>query len=252
MRRPFLILPILCCSLVWGQVVVSPKVVYSPQIVISPGASGGGIAILPSVLAATQAQLGVSGNGSSTTAINLTGATLIVLAEGDGVTISTPPTDSSSNTWTGLGVFQDSGPNYFTELFYCYPCTVSSSQTFTTHGSTPRLVMIAASGTLTASSPLDGSGAGSSNLFGTTCQPTSQTPFATGELLVSGFTIGTNAATGSVNDSLTILNTTAGTGTYPQQLLGYLIDSSSSAIAPTWTASSSYTLVCTAALFKHS
>jgi hypothetical protein len=214
-------------------------------------ASGGGIVILSTVLSATQAQLGVSGNGSSTTAINLTGATLIVLTEADASASLASPTDSSSNTWIGLGLYEDTGPNYWNETFYCYPCTVSASQTFTAHGSTPRLVMIAASGTLTASSPIDGSGAGGSDLFGTTCQPGSQTPSATGELLVSGLAIGTNAATGSVNDSLSILNTTAGTGTYPQTYLGYLIDSSSSAINPTWTASSSYTLVCTAGLFKH-
>jgi hypothetical protein len=247
MKRFLILAFVLVCALARAQQVL--PAMGSAQ---APASGGGGITILSAVLSATQAQLGVSGNGSSTTAINLTGATLIVLVEADDSASLTTPTDSSSNTWTGLGVFHDSGPNYYNEIFYCYPCTVSSSQTFTAHGSTPRLVMIAASGTLTASSPIDGSGAGGSDLFGTTCQPGSQTPSATGELLVSSLALGTNAATASVNDSLSILNTTAGTGTYPQTYLGYLIDSSSSAINPTWTASSSFTLVCTGALFKHS
>lgn len=76
-------------------------------------------------------------NGGATSAIDCTGADLIVvgITAADNGTVNF--TDSENNTWTEVlpgGIVSDSGGVY-THLLYCFAPTVSASQTFSSVGS---------------------------------------------------------------------------------------------------------------------
>ena len=79
-------------------------------------------------------------------------------------------------------------------------------------------------------------------------QPGAVTPAATGELLITGLYSGVNIGTPTIDSAYTVLDFATG---YPSQACAYLIDSASSAINPTWTVSTTATLIGVHAAFKH-
>src|SRR5216684_1966690 len=122
------------------------------------------------------------GSNVTTTAIDTTGANLIVLLTVDNANHT--PTDSKSNTWTGLTVKAVNTVN--TRLWYSLGPTVGSGHTFTLTGvsSLPCIAAAAYSGAKTSSAfdVENGSNPGS----GTSIQPGNVTPSQDGELVIYG------------------------------------------------------------------
>jgi hypothetical protein len=165
------------------------------------------------VFVAAVAAGSANGNSVTTAAMNNTGATCILIAKADLSSLTvTAPTDSSSNTWIGLtqsvtGVMR-------LRLWYCNPCTVSASQTFSanTTGSVPALGVMSFSGGTCAVDQQGQNG----NASGTFCDSAAApiTPSTANQLLVAGLGFGfANAAVASVNSSFLGITQVAGNGT---------------------------------------
>jgi len=168
-------------------------------------------------------------SGGTSSAIDTTGANLLVVSVGwfGTVTVS----DSKSNTWIGLTT-----RNVGTEkgrLFYCLGGTVGSGHTFTISGSG-----IYAAATVHAFSGVAGyqieSGAPSTGAT----QPVasgSVTPLTNGALVVTTMTAGATPATDAISPGgFTQITAPGVTGTTLQVSTGYYIQPTAAAINPTW------------------
>src|SRR5262245_51634543 len=79
-----------------------------------------------------------TGNGGTTTAaINTTGAKLITIVIAD--TAGTAPTDSLGNTWTMGPSATHAGSSMTLRLWYCINPTTGASHTFTAPGASPAI-----------------------------------------------------------------------------------------------------------------
>lgn len=166
--------------------------------------------------------------GCTTTGINTTGASLEVVAcayfNQEPCNIS----DSSSNTWPSPITWTEGQTSI--NFWYKYSPTTNSSQTFTVTCSGgncyPSLTVIAFKNTV-------GSTIDQQNGPGTT-QPGSITPTANNEVVVSNSLFNTTG-TATVNSSMTILDQVAFVnGTNEGGALAYVIQTSATAINPTW------------------
>jgi hypothetical protein len=198
------------------------------------------------LLAHTHTAAGSAGGTSS--AINTTGASLLVCAiscyNGPGAT--TAPTDSQSNTWTALANHQSAGSDQ-TRIFYCISPSTSASHTFTQSNAY-------SIGNVTAfsspSTPVVGSEV-SANATATTIQAGSLTPSAANNLIVSavGANVGGSAAS-SVNGGFTITDTAAYTSSVSHGAsMAYLVQAGATSVNPTWTFSASVPMVAVNAYF---
>lgn len=187
-------------------------------------------------------------NGNTSSAIDTTGATLLVgCMTGYGIPDSI--SDSKGNTWTGLTNLSAGG--IITRLWYVANPTVGSGHTFTSAGGNLYQAMHTAafSGVLTVS-PFDqenGSGAAAA-----TKQPGSITPSEDNELIVTGFGLDSpGGGDATINGGFTIAQQTQYTvATAAGCALAYLIQTSAAAANPTWTAPSSTNLNAVIASFK--
>ena len=186
------------------------------------------------------------GNSVTTSGIDTTGATLIVLAvnafadpAGSG-TLS----DSKGNTWTGLTTY-NSFSALFIRLYYCASPTVGSGHTFTwaSTGQNPGICVQAYSGAAT-SSPLDQqSGASGDN------QPGSVTPSENNEVLVTALTI--FGSVSSVDSGFTISDSFVGTAFATDMGIAYKIQTTAGAENVTWNGGAGEsTSACNIATFK--
>ncbi|MGP8269123.1 MAG: hypothetical protein ACLQLH_03570 [Terracidiphilus sp.] len=193
-------------------------------------------------IAATSAYAS-SASSVTSPAINTTGATLIVVMCG-GSAMASPSAGNSgtADTWNNVGV-RGSSTTYYTDIFYAYAPTTSSSQTFHCSGSSGMLwIQVAVySGTLTTSAVLQTS-TGQTASGSTSTTPGSITPTQSGELFVSAAVNKdtslscTNAnITGSLSD---FGNSTCGLYTLATDAASY-INSGTTAVNPTWTFTSS-------------
>lgn len=183
-----------------------------------------------------------SGLTATTASINMTGATLIVISHTwYNVVGRSPISDSSSNSYTALNNYT-AGSVLSTTLFYVASPTVTSSMTFTAGsvgGNFPVICVAGFSGTA-ASTPFDVQNGGGSLGFNPV-QPGSITPSVNNELVVSGYG---NAASGapntmSIDSGFTISSQTAGAaGASWGGAIAYLIQTSASAVNPTWSTTS--------------
>jgi len=191
-----------------------------------------------------------SSGGATSSALNTTGATLLVMTN---MAYSTTQSvsDSLSNSWQAL-TQQCAGSVSCLTLYYVYNPTVGSGHTFTCTGSYAYCTVSAWSGTSTAPTVLDAqNGATSSSTQ--SLSTGSITPSATNELIISGWGAQVHPVTGlAVSSGLTILdgqNTTTYVG---PSYDAYLIDSSSSTIDPAWSVTSTaIKMSATVAVFKH-
>lgn len=194
-----------------------------------------------------------SSNGGTvgTTAINTTGATLIVvsLQYFSGAQLNVP-TDSVSNTFTQLNI--NTGSTDPAEvLYYINNPITSASHTFsevsTPSNNFPSICVSAFSGT-TITSPFDvQNGSGGAGL--TTLQTGSVTPNQGNELIVTG--VGYKVGTLSINSGFTLMtgqSTNAGNGY--GAAMAYLIQTTASAVNPTWTDNTSENMATGIATFK--
>ena len=186
---------------------------------------------------------------TGTCTINTTGASLIVVMDVAGSATVTAPTENKGNTFqvpgaAGFARASDSGQIYY----ICSP-TTSSTHIFTGHAASNIYFVSAWSGTA-ASSCFD-VGSGGQATGGATCTPGSISPGTTNELLVSA---AINVDTGnawtvpSTGGTWTSIDTST---SYGAEASAYLVDPSTSANNPNWTATGPPTCGSELAAFKH-
>jgi hypothetical protein len=206
-----------------------------PKQTSGGGGGGGAYSFL------TNASANAAGTGTATTsAVNTSGAALIV------VSISwfagTPTlSDSAGNTWTALTTYGDTGNSAdYCKLYYCVNPATSASHTFSVHSTATGYPVICvqafsySSGTpsLDAATGFNGTGTNT-----TTLQPGSLTPAGNNELLVTAATWNTHAITSTGVAGYTITNQAEQGSNGISGGLAYLIQSTGSAVNPTWSMS---------------
>jgi hypothetical protein len=185
-----------------------------------------------------------TGNNITTTAIDTTGANLIVVGSAYLKNGPITVTDSKSNGAPTALTLQAGASIQEVRIYYWHlPASVGAGHTFTitSSGKVPSICVAAFSG-VKASSPVDqqsgvGTGAGS----GTSVQPGSLTPSEDNCLVISCANFfGTN---GSINDSFDSSTTPAVGGQHFGILMGDKIQTTATAVNPTtsWTTSAEKT-----------
>ena len=243
MRRLFLILPILCCSLVWGQVVVSPQVVKSPNVVVSPGVipAFGTISIVNNDANAGHVTCSSSGGTCQTPVINTSGATLYVAVLATAAASPTIETLIGNNTnngtsfdiWTCLTAHHSSAGAYV-QICYAQQPTPSPGVIFQLTGSEPSLFVSVWQSTAILA-VLDGAGNGnasSSNVLSLTTGSTGTLSTAQ-DLIISGWTTTGSNITGLAASGLTILDS-VGSANGDAGAHADLLASANTAINSTW------------------
>lgn len=187
-------------------------------------------------------------SGATTSAINTTGATLLVASVSYYANGSL--SDSKGNTWTPLTAAAAS-PDDGHRLYYAVNPTVGTGHTFSTTAAYVTLNVAAFSG-VDASSPFDAENVGS--VFGGGSQNTGNiTPSSNGQLIVTGSINGGGAGTTqSVNNSFIVTdNIGTSVGAYYGGALAYKVQTTAATIDATWTFSGSvYSAGCSIASFK--
>lgn len=188
--------------------------------------------------------------GGTTSAIDTTGATLLVVSatysRGGGFTLS----DSKGNTWTALNIAQD-GSFLENRLFYAANPTVGTGHTFTAAGGNlfQDIAVVAFSGVPT-SSPFDtGKQNTNAGAIAAIAPGSSGTPSAAGSLLVSGFGGTYTSSPPTIGSSFSIEQTNpfSGGNNYGNSIAWKV---SSTAENPTWTGNDATDSAATIAVFK--
>lgn len=188
-----------------------------------------------------------SASTEASSAIDTTGATLLVVVASYLYNAAVTLTDSAGNTWTPLTAYSTSASTRV-RIYYCLSPSTSASHTFQLAGalSYPALAVAAFSGTLTASA-FDVEN-GNFNNSGTTVATGTVTPSEGNELLIFGFS--SNASGSYSVDVGTIANQAGLLGASAFGVaLAYQIQTTATARNATWT-SGSGTLAAAAATFK--
>jgi len=187
--------------------------------------------------------------GGTTSAINTTGANLLIV----GVAWYNPSspgalTDSKGNTWTPLTA--QTGQNPDSQIFYCANPIVGSGHTFTYTGvSIYSPICVSAYSGVATSSPLDvQNGAGFSTSLNS--QPGSVTPSANNALLVTFTGANNSVASAVIDSSFTITDQIAGGGGNWFGAMAYQIQTTATARNPSWTFNAVTTGASEIAVFK--
>lgn len=185
----------------------------------------------------THALLPGGATGNTSSPIDTTGATLLVIVVADADGTSATITDSKSNTWTGLTA-PSSGAGRG-RIYYSKNPTVGTGHTFTTSGTTIVGAIMVFSGADTTS-PFDVEN-GAIYTTETSAQPGSVTPANNGSLIIAGFG-GANSNTGnSINAGFTITDAAALTPGVEYGVIGaYLIQGTLGAVNPTFSYTNLY------------
>lgn len=200
---------------------------------------GGGTAI---TLVAHTAAGSANQNNVTTPAINTTGANAIVL----GVALynsSASVTDSLSNTWLPINSYTAFSNQPFIQMFQCQqPCTVGTGHTFTESNSGSPLLFAAAFSNI-AASPVDQQNGGNSGTPATTVQPGSITPNQNNEVVVTllGAAAYTGTTVNSISSGFTVTDYISYDNvgyTHIGGAFAYSIQTTASAVNPTWTVAS--------------
>lgn len=197
-----------------------------------------------------------AGTSVVTTAIDTTGATLIVVLASDYAAGAGQPTltDSAGNSWTALTV-RDSGTGGRAKFYYVVNPTTNAAHTFTLTlaGSYPALAVASFAGTH-ASSPFDQeSGATGSSV--TSKQPGSLTPSGNNYLVITGLSytvgeIGAVAVTQMTGAPTPLEDADAVAGQNCGVSLAYEIQTTATARNPTWSWTNSDNVAVALAVFK--
>ena len=199
---------------------------------------------------------GLAGGGSITTsAIDTTGSTLLVVAIadwslGDPTTLS----DSKVNIWTQKTLYSLSGDHRI-QLYYAAHPIIGGSHTFTATAGTPTnaapsLAVGAFSG-IDPSTPFEAE-SGNTNLSTTSIFPGSITPSLSYELIVSAVSIeDVVGGTLAVNSGFTITDAIDfSSGNHFGVAMAYLFQGTAAAINPTWSWTGSFPAVVTQDVFE--
>ncbi len=189
-----------------------------------------------------------------TTGFNSSGADLLVIAISayePGVDGTFVVEDSKTNTWTPL-TQQVDGVNR-SQLYYCVPgVKVGASHTFTVRNPLtaiyPWIGVAAFQGA--HSSPYNSDVTGAHAASGTTVQPGSITPPEGNCVLVTSLTYGTGTGAPLTLSGFTVLSTDIIGGTAYSGAIAYQIQTTATAINPTWSWTGSSANAVTMASFK--
>jgi hypothetical protein len=174
--------------------------------------------------------------GGASSSTNMTGATVLIATVSRFGSAIAAPSDSSSNSWTCLTNYNNSGQN--ANIGFCYVCgpTVTSSMTFTPASGT--IVVIGYSGTRTSGCFDTGQDVGTTTNVATPATTITPSSASSGYLVVSAFGNDQTGETAGPTDNQgnTILqggHLGGGAAEYGSQ--AYRNYSSTSAITITWT-----------------
>jgi hypothetical protein len=201
------------------------------------------IALVVSVSAAS-----TNGNAVTTSAIDTTGANLLVLLLGEYAS-GTTPSDSKSNNWTALNTY--TGGVTLSRLWYVKNPTVGSGHTFTGGKSTnyPAIAVLAFSGADT-SAPFDVQN-GISQGSNVTSQATgSITPGSDGEVVVAGGSWQADTSAASVDSGMTLQEIKYHTSNSEAAFIAYKVQGTAAAINPTFSWTTSVPVALSIASFK--
>jgi hypothetical protein len=214
-----------------GQIATWP-----PKNFVSGG--GGG------PLLAHLAQGSTDSNSFTSSAINTTGASLIVigLAWYGPNAASLTPTDSQSNTYTAAASTKQVTTSPYLELYYKYSPSTSSSHTFTAGGvnvTYPLMFVFAFNGT-TGASVDQGTNFGNAG-SASSIQPNPITPLHNNEIIVSLVGVNTQPTSNgaiSIDSGFTQPDASVGynisTAGHYGGSMAYLVQTTAAAINPTW------------------
>ena len=182
-------------------------------------------------------------NGGTTSAIDTTGADILfIVASRYGLgSEAFPPSDNKGNTWQNCNQYQSTSPADATmRIWYAKNAIVGSGHTFTYSASScyPQIDILAFSGSLTSSDPVDQqNGAAGTGFNVSTLQTGSVTPSQANELLVTGMSINSNApgVVPTIDSGFTVSDADGfGSGNNMGGGAAYLIQTAAAAVNPTW------------------
>lgn len=204
---------------------------------------------LISVIAGADAGLSNATTGQRDT----TSASLIMLVVTGYNMSGVTPTDSASNTWTGLTYYANAGLRGC-KIWYCVNPTTSANHTFTAYQAYggPAIAAMAFSGTAT-SSPFDTeNGSTHDGADISSFQPGSVTPSEDGSLFVCGIAINAAVPVPSIDQGFTISGMSSGHPDYFHGTIGagYLIQGAAAARNPTFSWSGVGEPTASIAVFK--
>jgi hypothetical protein len=183
--------------------------------------------------------------GANTTApMNTTGANLIVMGL---AAVGAPPTDSKSNTWTGLTQF-NAGGNIL-QIWYCFNPTTDPAHTFSGGASYARPTVAAFSGA--AAAPFDQQN-GTTAVASTSAAAGSVTPTTPNQLLVAAIDFNNVNAQPpvTITGGFTITDGGPNTSSVYGGGLAYLIQTTAAAANPAWGWTNTDTVCVAIATFK--
>lgn len=196
------------------------------------------------------ATVGVVSPSGTSTAIDTTGANLIVVCLTGYTVLGAPPTDSESNTWTAAVNAQPSS-NVESEIWYCYAPTTSASHTFSLPVGPTYMTMSVSAWSGAQASPLDQTSSAIDNSSVTSGAAGSITPSANGALIIGSMCPENSSFAPTINDSFSIIESVAVGASY-SGASAYLVQVSAAAVNPTWSFSSSAYGVCIASFLPTS
>jgi hypothetical protein len=177
----------------------------------------------------------------TTSAINTTGAALIVVVYEGSYNLNSPfiVTDSASNTnWFSSQPARSGVTVYGESIFFIPNPTTNASHTFSVTGPAntfPGLAVACFSGVWGGAEKVTSQYTPTT----TTVLPGSITPTANNALLVTGYSNNGGTGTNTINASFTVADTLPNAGNAGPVALAYLIQTSAAAANPTWTTTGS-------------
>ncbi len=190
---------------------------------------------MASLVAHTVAGSTDGGNSVTTSAIDTTGATLLVVSITGAINDIHLPSDSKSNTWTGLSIATAPG-GVSNKLFYAENPIVGSGHTFdfSVAGTYPSIEVLAFSGAATTS-VFDVDSWNSSNTS-PTISVGPVTPSGNGYIIVSGLYDDSATVAPSIDSGFTVSDSIAQNGGNSYgSAAAYLIQGTAASVTPTWT-----------------
>jgi hypothetical protein len=188
--------------------------------------------------------------GGTTTALDTTGANLLVVSVAYYTGFGGAPvvSDSKSNTWSGLTA---RGPgNTKQRFFYAKNATAGAAHTFTVTGGTiyPSAIILAVAGA-DPTAPFDGENGGGSASSAGPLTTGSLTPSVANCLIVSGFA-SDNVTNPAVSAGLTLTTSAYVGGGGQAGATGLLVQTTAAAINPSWSWSGTQPVGIAVAAFK--
>lgn len=170
----------------------------------------------------------------TTSAIDTTGADIIIVSRADYSNADVGLNDSASNTWVKLIDYQPATSLVYIAVYMAVAPITSASHTFTTpidgNGTFPSIAVAAFTGTKNTAA--NDQSATASTAAASTLQPGSITP-SSGSALVYG--VASSASTSTTITGLTLLDDVAYSGSVHVSIThGYIIQNAAAAINPTF------------------